>query len=199
MENQHTTLRNKYPDFLSLDELRRVLRVSPKSARYLVEHGIIPAIDTGKVTWRYKIDIEDVIAYMRIRAEAGSMIPPGAVSSRRKDRSQGASANRKSFSQLVPKGQERDVADYFEHIYADCDDVLTTNEIAEMTGLDRGSILALARQGAIKSIAEKPKYLIPKQYLLEFVATPRFLEARSNSPLFKKVLGGYEIWKAAKS
>ena len=195
----YTALKDKYADFLSLDELSRVCRIAKRSARYLVEHGIIPAIDTGNKTWRYKIKIEDVITYLEKRDKFGSMIPPGAVSSRQKDRVNPHYGNRKSFSEIITQGQENEVAEYFSFIYSDCNDILTTNDIAEMTGLNRGTIMKLAQSGLIKSIEENPKYLIPKQYLLEFVVTRRFLEAKTKSELFKKILGGFEIWKTAKS
>jgi excisionase family DNA binding protein len=196
--DKYATLKNQYPDFLSLDELSRVCRIAKRTARYLVEHGIIPAIDTGKQTWRYKIAIDDVIAYLNHRDQLGSMIPPGAVSSRYGSR-KSKSCTRKSFSQMVKQGQEWEIAEYFKFIYVDCDDVLTTNDIADMTGLNRSTILKLAKSGQIKSLTDKPKYLIPKQFLLEFVVTRRYIEANSDSELFTKILGGFEIWKNAKS
>ena len=199
MGNNYNALRNQYPDFLSLDELRRVCRISPRSARYLVENGIIPAIDTGKITWRYKIDIDDVITYLQQREVHGSMIPPGAVTSRNNIKKSSGITYRKSFSELVKPGQERIIAEYFRFVFADWGDVLTTVDIADMTGLRRGTVLKLAKSGHIRSIESSPKYLVPKKYLLEFVVTPRFIEARSNSDEFKKVLGGFEIWKTAKS
>ena len=195
---KYATLKNQYADFLSLEEFSRVCKISKKSARYLVEHNIIPAIDTGQQTWRYKIDINDVITYLGRRDEVGSMIPPGAVSSHRKGGANPEYGYRKSFSQMVAPGQEHEVAEYFNFIYADCKSVLTTVEVAEMTGLNRSTILKLAQSGQIKSISSSPKYLIPKQYLLEFVVTRRFLESKSKSELFKNILGGFEIWKTAK-
>ena len=194
MQN-YTELKNKYPDFLSLDELSRVCRIAKRTARYLVEHRIIPATDTGKQTWRYQISIDDVIIYLCRREKVGSMIPPGAVTSRYKKRKNITESKRKSFSELVTQGKEKEVAEYFNFIYADCNEILTTNEIADMTGLNRGTVLKLAQSGHIKSLTDRPKYLIPKQYLLEFVVTRRFLEAKTNSELFKKILGGFEIWK----
>ena len=197
--DKYNALRNKYPDFLYLDEVSKICKIAKRSARYLVEHGIIPAIDTGRKTWRYQIKIDDVIAYLEHREKYGSMIPIGAVTSRYKNRKKAPTGNRKSFSQIITQGREHEIAEYFNFIYADCKDILTTNDIAEMTGLDRGTIMKLAKSGQIKSIASTPKYLIPKQYLLEFVVTRRFIEAKTNSELFKKILGGFEIWITAKS
>jgi len=195
----YAELKNKYPDFLFLDDLSRICRIAKRSARYLVEHGIIPAIDTGRKTWRYQIKIDDVITYLKLRDKVGSMIPPGAVSSRQNNRVSPQYGNRKCFADLITKGKEKEVAAYFKHIYADFSDVLTTNDIADMTGLNRGTILKLAQSGHIKALETSPKYMIPKKYLLEFVVTRRFLEAKTHSELFKKILGGFEIWITAKS
>ena len=198
MQN-YEVLKNRYADFLSLDDLYKVCKISKKSARYLVEHGIIPATDTGKKTWRYKIAVDDVITYLKQREKFGSMIPPGAVSSRQKHRNGAAASSRKSFSQIVTEGQESEVAEYFSYIYAKYTEVLTTVDIIEMTGLNKSTVLNLLKAGHIKSLTDTPKYLVPKEYLLEFVVSRQFIEARTNSELFKKILGGFEIWKTAKS
>jgi hypothetical protein len=194
-KKNYEKLLNKYPEYVSLDQLCRICKIAKRSARYLIQNGIIPAIDTGKQTWRYKIALNDVIEYLRRRDEVGSMIPPGEVSSRGKQRT----GNQKSFAQIVCLGHEQEVATYFEHIYADYDNVLTVEDVTEMTGLNKSSITKMLKAGLIKSLSDRPKYLIPKQYLLEFVATRGFLEAKTNSEHFAKLLGGFEIWKTAKS
>jgi hypothetical protein len=196
---KYATLKNRYPDLISLDELYRICKISKQSARYLVEHEIIPAIDTGKKTWRYQIAIEDVITYLQHRETWGSVIPPGAVTSRPKNRESNIISNRKSFSQFITAGQELDIFEYFTHIYSDFDDILTTIDITEMTGLHKSTVLKLLKAEKIKSISNSSKYLIPKQYLLEFVVTRRFLEAKSDSEVFKKILGGFELWITTKS
>jgi len=196
---KYATLKNRYPDFLSLDELSRVCKISKRSARYLVEHGIIPALDTGKQTWRYQIKTDDVIRYLQLREKLGSMIPPGAVSSRTKKRNNPHFGNRKTFSRYITSGQECYVMEYFKHIYSDFDEILTTAEVVVMTGLNKSTVLKLLKAGKIKSLEARPKYLIPKKYLLEFVVTRRYIEAKTDSESFKKILGGFEIWITTKS
>jgi hypothetical protein len=196
--HNYKSLGKQYPNYISLDELSRICKISKRSARYLVENKIIPAIDTGKITWRYQISINDVITYLRDREKQGSMIPPGAVTShyRRKNR---VTSNRKSFSQLVEQGQAGDIVKYFKLIYADYDEVLSAPDVIEMTGLNKSTILKLLKSGKIKSLSQSPRYLIPKKYLMEYVASRQYLEARTNSEQFRKILGGFEIWKTAKS
>jgi len=196
MEN-YAELKEQYPDFLSLDELSRICKIAKRSARYLVSNGIIPAIDTGKPTWRYQICIDDVITYLQSREKYGSMIPPGAVTSRQKSRK--TNTNRKSYAEMVTAGHEYEVAEYFNYIYADCDDLLTVENIAGMIGLNKYTIQKMLKKGTIKPIMSRPRYLVPKQHLLEFVVTRHFLEVQTNSADFLKILGGYEIWINAKS
>ena len=197
MEN-YQALKEQYPDYISLDQFYRICEIAKRSALYLVKNGIVAAIDTGRKTWRYKIAIDDVITYLSNRERFGSMIPPGAVTSRRNSRKRVYTGSRRSFSQIVRAGHEGDIAQYFAHVYADFPDVLTTDDMTVMTGLNKSTVVKYLRAGYIKAVEETPKYLIPKQYLMEFVVTRRFIEAKTNSEDFKKILGGFEIWKTAK-
>nr|WP_308624637.1 helix-turn-helix domain-containing protein [uncultured Eisenbergiella sp.] len=196
MRKKYEKLKEQYPEYISKIQLYKVCGISPRTASYLLNNGIIPAIDTGKDTWRYKIKLEDVIAYLEKRDEIGSMIPPGAVSSRYKR----PNTQRKSFAALVVPGREKTLAEYFAHIYAEYPDVLTAADIAEMTGFSKETIFRVIRAGLLKTldIQGVRRYLIPKQYLMEYLQSPAFIESKSCSDVFKKVLGGFELWIAAK-
>ena len=91
---------------------------------------------------------------------------------------------------------KKDISNYFNHIYADYADVLTAADIVKMTGLEKSTISRLLKEGVIKSMVSHPKYLIPKSFLMEFVATPRFIEYRTNSEPFLKILSEFETWKS---
>jgi hypothetical protein len=185
---KYENLKHKYPEFVSLDQFRIVCKIAKRSARYLVQNGIVPAIDTGRKTWRYQIKIDDVITYLRRREQLGSLIPVGATTSR-------PVANpRKSFSQVVSQEQGREIVAYFEHIYADYPDVLTTADVGVMTGLHKKSIIRIVTEGHLKVLIKRPKSLIPKPYLWEFIASPRFISLWSNSEDFIRVLEGFEEW-----
>jgi len=192
---KYDNLRKQYPEYISLDQLYRICGIAKRSALYLIQHEVIPAIDTGKKTWRYKIALEDVIAYLHRREQMGSMIPRGAASSRNKQ----PKKPRRTFASFIQQGEESAIADYFSFIYADYPDVLTTIDLVEMTGFSKRTILQLLKARQIKSLWADGKYIIPKPYLLDYVQTRRFIEARSVSESFIKILGGFEIWKTAKS
>ena len=187
---KYEKLRTEYPAYISLDQLRVICKIAKRTARYLVTNGIIPSIDTGRKTWRYKISIDDVITYLRQREQRGSMIPVGAVNSHKTTK-----PRRRSFSQVVTSGQEQEVAEYFAYVYADYPDVLTTHDIAEMTGLHKKSFQRIIETGYIRFLECGRKYVIPKIYFWEFIASRRFIDAWSNSEDFIKVLEGFEAWK----
>jgi hypothetical protein len=191
-------LREQYPEFISLDQLSRICQIAKRSAKYLVDHDIIPYQDTGKKTWRYKIALDDVITYLLRREQVGSMIPYGAVTSKR-PHAERLKSCRQSFSQYIEQGQEAVISEYFNFIFEGCSDVLTVEDIVEMIGLEKSTIQKLLRSGYIKYVLKSPMYYIPKQYLMEFVVTRRFIEYRTSSEVFKKIIGGFQLWLSAKS
>jgi excisionase family DNA binding protein len=90
------------------------------------------------------------------------------------------------------------IRSYFEYIYADYPDVLETCDVSEMTGLNHNTVLKLLKKKEIQSLTVGTKYKIPKPFVLAFVVSPRFINMKSNSADFNKIIGGFEIWKSAK-
>ena len=133
---KYQSLKEQYPEQISLDQLYRICRISKRSASYLIQHGIIPAVDTGRKTWRYKIALNDMITYLLRREKLGSMIPAGAVSSRPNCKR----IIHKTFAQMIEPGQEPIVVEYLAFVYAEYADVLTTDDVSEMTGLNKSAI-----------------------------------------------------------
>ena len=76
------SLRESYPATVSMDQLYRICHISKRKARWLLEQGIIPCVDSGKKTRRFSIQLEDVIIFLE-RRDAGLLedaIPRGAFS-----------------------------------------------------------------------------------------------------------------------
>jgi len=193
---KYQSLKKQYPEYVSLDQLYRICKISKKSARYLVESGTIPAIDSGKKTWRYKIAMGDVIKYLIKRDKAGSMIPMGRAANCVKDH-EITPLNRRSYFKIISTDRKKKrTIEYFRNLCSDFDDLLFTEDIVAITGLSSKTILRLLRNKCICSIGRYPRYLIPKEYLLNFLVTPRFLEIRTKSEKFNEVLDGLEKWLA---
>jgi len=198
-DNKYTQLRKRYPRYVSKEQLYVICRISKRSAKYLLDNGIIPCEDTGKKTHRYRVALKDIIAYLKKRDETGNtQIPYGEASnSYRKPKS--PQTPRTSYSQAILLGQEDEVRRYFEYIFADFPDVLNMFDAVEMTGLALATIQRLTKSGELRSIRVDRRPMIPKAYMLDFVSSPKFLNMQSNSIGFKRVLGGFSIWITQKS
>ena len=83
MENEkYEKIRKLYPEYISKDQLYVICKIAKRSAKYLLDNGIIPCIDSGKKTHRYRIALEDVITYLKQRDENGkTLIPCGVIAS----------------------------------------------------------------------------------------------------------------------
>ena len=189
MEN-YNLLKGQYPNYISLEQFCKICKVAKRSAKYLVDNGIVPAIDSGKKTRRYQIAIDDVIAYLYRRDREGSLIPTGVVTSGFHKPS-----TRKSFSRLVTLGHEHEVTEFFRYICSDYPDVLTTADIAGLIGLTKSTVLKMITAGNLKSISSETKHFIPKVYLFEFVSTHRFLALSSDSETYKALIEKFEAWR----
>jgi hypothetical protein len=191
MNGKYENLRKQYPEYISLDQFRVICHVAKRSARFLVEHGIVPSIDTGRKTWRYKIAIEDTISYLQRREKFGSMIPSGSVSSRTPYQNKS-----KPLMSIMAEKDINIIILYFEQVYANYDDVLSVSDVAEMTGLCKKTIMDFLKSGEIKSITNHPSYIIPKKYLLDFVSSKRFILANGQSEMFKQIHEEFDVWLA---
>jgi len=195
-EDKYRELRKRYPKYVSKEQLYVICRISKRSAKYLLDNGIIPCEDTGKKTRRYRVALKDIIAYLKKRDNTGkTLIPHGEVSSKNKK----ASSPRTSYAQAILLGQEDEVRRYFEYIFSDFPDVLSSYDVSEMTGLAYATVQRLLKSGSIRSWFVDTKYMIPKAYMLDFLGSHKFLSMKSNSISFNRVLGGFSIWKTQKS
>jgi len=64
MKTNYEQLKKDYPEVISINQFYQICHIAKRSAVYLLENGIVPYTDTGKLTWKYKIKLDDVIAYI---------------------------------------------------------------------------------------------------------------------------------------
>ena len=51
----------QYPEYITKDQMYRICHISKKTCLFLLESGLVPNIDSGKKTRRFKIKTVDVI------------------------------------------------------------------------------------------------------------------------------------------
>ena len=198
---KYDDLKKRYPEYVSKNQLYVICRISKRSAKYLLDNGIIPCVDRGTKTWRYQVALKDIIEYLEKRdREGASFIPRGAMNVSPMWRSKSISYTKiRTTPPEIAAALENEVRQYFEYIFSDFPDVLTAYDLVEITGLSLSCLQRYLKKGAIKSLLVGQQHMIPKAYVLDFVSSKKFLGIESNSPDFNRVLGGFEIWQRAKS
>jgi len=182
-------LRIRYMEYITLEQLRIILRIAKRTATHLVTDAIIPAIDTGKQTWRYRIAIEDVVDYILSNdTEAQESKSGNDLATRVTSR-----ILRRAYGEMISRLAQVDIVERFEKAYADYPDVLTVYEASEILGLSRDTILRHIKSGAMKAFKIAGKYMIPQGYTIMFLKTQEFINSPSSAEFMPRLLNGLEI------
>ena len=57
----------EYPEYITKEQMYRICHISKKTCLFLLESGLVPSVDSGKRTRRFKIKTVDVVQYLRER------------------------------------------------------------------------------------------------------------------------------------
>ncbi len=136
----------------------------------LLQSGLVPCTHTGKKTRCYKIAKADVAEYLRRREREPEYYtaPSGWYKNypghKPPARPLVQSINCEIVSRLL-------IRRCFEEQLAGSPDVLTAAQIARLTGYSAKTVSRWCSAGRLKSILRQPKYMVPKVWLLEFLAS----------------------------
>jgi len=170
-------LRSRYPEYISLEQFRIVCQIAKRTASYLLTNGIVPCIDTGKKTCRYRIKIEDVIAYLH-RVDT---INNERTTSTINCKTVYPTVLRKTYAASILSIPEVTLIKFLEDKYSHCPDVMTSSEMAEITGLNANTILTYIKRGAITAFKINRLHMIPKPYAFKFIISRQFIESISSA------------------
>lgn len=179
-----------YPEELTLDQMRVICRIAKRSAKYLLDHDIVPCESTGKKTRQYKIRRDDVIEYLKLRKEWGSQIPIGVLNGRIPNPLR-QKENVNTFSSHIKPGMECELATYFGSLFKDYPDVLYMRDVLFLTGVSKEAMRKRIKRGDLEAVYYGRKTFIPKQALLDFMLSPSYLSSYFTSKRFNEILGGF--------
>ena len=182
MENDYSDLLREYPEIISADQLYRICKISKRKAKWLLDNGIIPCHDTGKVTHRYRIRVEDVITYLKIRElDPQAVAPPtGLLNGEKEKRKVAVAINRNDLEQFLCTAWET------------APDALTAADIQALTGYSHTTIIRWIGRKKLRSVFTPDESLVAKEWLIEFMS--RYMIAHANrlskksSQLLKKYI-----------
>ena len=176
---------SQYPKYVSKEQMRIICHISKRKARYLLQSGLVPCENSGKLTRNYKIKTADVVKYLQDREELPEKYKY----------EQSSSNTRYIYSKLAELGTDiESLSAYYEELFKDYPDIVTVANIAQMTGFTRGSVTGWLKDKKIKSFKIKNVYRVPKIYLLKFLVSNEYRRLGIRTEKQKLDMEGLMIW-----
>lgn len=171
-------IRTTYPKIITKDQLYRICHISKKTAYYLLESGLIPNENTGKKTRKYRIRLDDVIKFLQNReANSAAYKPPENYY---KEKAHLKSTKRR-IRIVIPPEKKEVVRAYYESKLCSYKDIMTTNDVSDVLGYSKETIINWYRKKEIKCFLIHRKLRFPKEYLIDFMLSKRFNEIANKS------------------
>ena len=184
MSTDYSYLLDEYPEIISQDQLYRICHISKRKATWLLENGYIPCKDSGKKTRRFKIRIDDVISYLtRLETSPESLqTPPGIFSSGIK--------YRPKHKMVEPINAEKFMT-MLKKKWAGFPEALTVSDVTKLVGYCQTTISNWVLNEKILGVRYHNRYLIPKECLIEYIATKAHYSIHQKSQKHRELIQIY--------
>ena len=157
------------PGIITKEQLYKLLHISKRKAKWMLDEGIIPCQNRGTKTHTYLIRMEDVRIYLaRPDAERRHELPAGQfnahpVRSRRKC---------ENLPQKELREEDRRAfVGYLNELLADVPDDLSVLQASTLTGYCDKALLRWIADGTLYAVRICSQYHIPKVKLIEFLCS----------------------------
>lgn len=170
---------NSYPDTLSKEQLYKVCHISKKTAQFLLEHGIIPSISSGKKTRKYTIKKSDVIDFLYLRDKNPDIakVAKGWYGQSKKEHHVGLN---QAMTDMLKAAYWAEVHQY--------PDLLSVRDIHKITGYHEHTINHWCAEHDVHCYLIRGKYLIPKESFIKFVQGTKYRSIRLKSDKHKFII-----------
>lgn len=189
----YSDLLRQYPAYMTKEQMYQVCHISKKTCLFLLQSGLVPCLDSGKKTRRFKIETVNVIHYLEDRElHPDRYKPPDGFykrkrvkgkSRRKKRRKQGTDTPSPSVTSVDPCIMREYYRAELE-LYPD--DVLTTKQISEFTGYSHSSVVRWCNKQYLQNFYIRHRFYVPKEYLLDFFTSRHFINISVKSELHKE-------------
>jgi len=177
-------------EIISLGQLYKMLHISKRKAAWMLQNGIIPCKIRNTPTHKYSVRKEDVLAYMaKSEREKRKEIPVGIFNAKktnnpRRTESQGSDCGGYfDDTNYKLRGKERArFKEMLENLLSAVSDTLTVDEVAELTGYHRRTVLRYVQRKYIYAVNIMGKYYISKQSIINYLATDKAFKNTQKTP-----------------
>ena len=168
-------------EIISLEQLYKMLHISKRKAAWMLQNGIIPCEIRNTPTHKYSVRKEDVLAYMvKSEREKRKEIPVGIFNAKKTNnprRTESPDSDCGGYfddTNYKLRGKERArFKEMLKNLLSAVPDTLTVDEVAELTGYHRRTILRYVQRKYIYAVNIMGKYYISKQSIINYLATDR--------------------------
>lgn len=166
----------KYQEYITKDQMYRICHISKKTCLFLLENKLVPNIDSGKKTRRFKIKTTDVINYLKDREINPYLYkaPSGYYIAYEKQRIT-------DYFLDCSEDNRNTIRVFYENKLMKYPDVMDIYEVAEFTGYNKNSVIRWCNKGYLNHFNILQKYKIPKEYLLEFLNSDYYIKISAKS------------------
>ena len=193
----------KNGEIISLEQLYKMLHISKRKAAWMLHNGIIPCEIRNTPTHKYSVRKEDVLAYMaKSDREKRKEIPVGIFNAKktnnpRRTESQGSDCGGYfDDTNYKLRGKERArFKEMLEDLLSAVPDTLTVDDVAELTGYHRRTILRYVQRKYIYAVNIMGKYYISKQSIINYLATDKAFKNMQKTEWHEDVILKFQTTK----
>lgn len=177
-------------EYLSGEELYKYLHISKRKMKYLIEHGYIPAVDTGKRTYRYQVTRKDAKQFkLRLEEDPNCLAPlKGKFSNNNKQ------AER--FIIEPTKENSLKLKRFLINRWQSIPEALSADDISDLIGYSRTHINEMLLMPNLMVVEVVGKRYCTKQSLIEFLSSIEMLASIRQSEKYKTILKQFSDKKA---
>ena len=183
-------------EIISLEQLYKMLHISKRKAAWMLQNGIIPCEIRNTPTHKYSIRKEDVLAYMaKSDREKRKEIPVGIFNAKKTNnprRTESPDSDCGGYfddTNYKLRGKERArFKEMLKNLLSAVPDTLTVDEVAELTGYHRKTVLRYVQRKYIYAVNIMGKYYISKQSIIDYLATDKAFKNTQKSKWHEKII-----------
>ena len=133
-ESYCQTVLAEYPEYITKEQMYRICHISKKTCLFLLESGLVPCVDSGKETHRFKIKTADVVQYLRERDDSPELYkaPDGYYKT-------AGDKKARLLEKAITQNDLPMIRQYYEELLTSCPDVLSIDQVANFTGYGKTS------------------------------------------------------------
>lgn len=174
----------KVPETLSLEQVRKLLHVSKRTAKTLLDTEI-PCVRLAKTTHKYLVNKQDLIEYLGTH--------PGT--DYRYLLSVDRTCNSRLFTSTIPRNLKMRMAFYLRSEFKEYPDLLKIKDIAGMIGYGKEQIGEWANEGVLPYITVSNVRYVTKSNLIDFLCTEECDSIYRKSQWHKEHIEIFKEWK----